>query len=93
MPCSSASMESTKELNDDTITSLRQFMQVAKIAQPVEEWVENNVPHWAGDSRNVISRSISLDTNNQVGSRSKPVERRPSVRSNLSRNSTRLSSS
>ena len=87
-PCS-ASTDSTEELNDDTITSLRQFMQVAKIAQPVDEWVENNIPHWAGDSKKSISRTVSLDTNNQAVNRSKPVERRPSVRSNLSRNSTR----
>ena len=36
-----------EELNEDTITSLRQFITVAKIAQPVDEWAENNIPGWS----------------------------------------------
>ena len=91
-----------EELNDDTITSLRQFIQVAKISQPVEEWAVNNLPGWSstlasgdtsgarGDSldnvRGQVTRTTSLNTDTVT--RNKP-ERRPSVRSNMSRISTK----
>ena len=39
--------KSLEELNEDTITSLRQFLTNAKIAKPVEAWVENNLPGYA----------------------------------------------
>ena len=89
-----------EELNDDTITSLRQFITVAKIAQPVDEWAENNIPGWSqsnGTSRQ-ITRTTSLNTDNAKTTelpersnsmKSRPPERRPSVRSTTSRRSTR----
>ena len=84
-----------EDLNEDTITSLRQFVAVAKIGQSAEEWAENNLPGWTGaradscDSvarRESLGRTVSLNT--ETGPR-KRVERRPSTRSTLSRNSTR----
>ena len=89
-----------EELNEDTITSLRQFVAVAKIGQSAEEWAENNLPSWSSRIKadsvdNVTSgrrsslglgRTVSLNTEATGG---RGVERRPSTRSTLSRNSTR----
>jgi len=109
---------SIEELNEDTITSLRQFLTNAKIAKPVEAWVENNLPGYSyhtyggqGDSMpptRQISRNSSF-RNNQltVGGFGNPSEfsvvrrsslhskvgRRNSVRSTLSRHSTKSAAS
>lgn len=94
-PSSGSDSSNYEELNEDTITSLRQFVAVAKIGQSAEEWAENNLPSWTrprGDSvdnaarRASLGRTVSLNTEAGSGKR---VERRPSTRSNLSRNSTR----
>jgi len=92
--------ESVEELNDDTITSLRQFIQVAKISQPVEEWAENNLPGWGGAGMQMGVKGDSVDSvvstvQGKAASLSaepvarKKTERRLSVKSNMSRVSTR----
>jgi len=97
--------ESVEELNDDTITSLRQFIQVAKISQPVEEWAQNNLPGWGGASgtgalHNTMHMGDSVESVNSTlhgkaaSLSAEPMtrnktERRLSVKSNMSRVSTR----
>ena len=96
-PSSGSDEGNYEELNEDTITSLRQFVAVAKIGQSAEEWAENNLPSWTrskSDSVDNVSRrgslglgrTVSLNTEAGTG---KKVERRASTRSTLSRNSTR----
>lgn len=96
-PSSGSDEGSYEELNEDTITSLRQFVAVAKIGQSAEEWAENNLPSWTRsktDSVDTVTRrgslglgrTVSLNTEAGTG---KKVERRASTRSTLSRNSTR----
>ena len=96
-PSSGSDEGNYEELNEDTITSLRQFVAVAKIGQSAEEWAENNLPSWTRsktDSVDNVSRrdslglgrTVSLNTEAGTG---KKVERRASTRSTLSRNSTR----
>ena len=109
---------SLEELNEDTITSLRQFLTNAKIARPVEAWVENNLPGYGGDGDSLaptrpMSRNSSFNQNhsklNQVtvggfgnatevervrrSSLQHKVHRRNSVKSNISRQSTRSAAS
>jgi len=110
--------QSLEELNEDTITSLRQFLTNAKIARPVEAWVENNLPGYGGDGDSQaptrqMSRNSSFNQNhsklNQVtvggfgtatevervrrSSLQHKVHRRNSVKSNISRQSTRSAAS
>jgi len=106
--------QSLEELNEDTITSLRQFLTNAKIARPVEAWVENNLPGYGGDGDSLApTRQTSFNQNhsklNQVtvggfgnatevervrrSSLQHKVHRRNSVRSNISRHSTRSAAS
>jgi len=109
--------QTLEELNEDTITSLRQFLTNAKIARPVEAWVENNLPGYGGDGDSLaptrqLSRNSSFNSNaklNQVtiggfgnatefsavrrSSLQHKVHRRNSVKSTLSRQSTKSSAS
>lgn len=94
-PSSGSDSSNYEELNEDTITSLRQFVAVAKIGQSAEEWAENNLPSWTraradsvdnGARRVSLGRTVSLNTEAGSGVR---VERRPSTKSTLSRSSTR----
>ena len=96
-PSSCSDEGSYEELNEDTITSLRQFVAVAKIGQSAEEWAENNLPSWTRAKEDSVDnetrrgslglgRTVSLNTEAGTGKR---VERRASTRSTLSRNSTR----
>ena len=96
-PSSGSDEGSYEELNEDTITSLRQFVAVAKIGQSAEEWAENNLPSWTRAKEDSVDnetrrgslglgRTVSLNTEAGTGKR---VERRASTRSTLSRNSTR----
>jgi len=105
--------KSFEELNEDTITSLRQFLTNAKIARPVEAWVENNLPGYDSlPPTRQISRNSSFKNNSRhnqvtVGGFGNPaefaavrrsslqsrVQRRNSVRSTLSRHSTKSAAS
>ena len=96
-PSSGSDEGNYEELNEDTITSLRQFVAVAKIGQSAEEWAENNLPSWTRSKTDSVDnvdrrgslglgRTVSLNTEAGTG---KKVERRASTRSTLSRNSTR----
>jgi len=106
--------KSVEEINEDTITSLRQFLTNARITEPDAVWMENNLPGFngAGDglaptrrvSRNSSIRSgISSKQNhltvggfgNNAGhelvrrsSLQNKINRKNSVRSNMSRQST-----
>jgi len=110
--------QTLEELNEDTITSLRQFLTSVRIAQPVEAWVENNLPGYGdGDSlapTRQISRDSSFNQNHsklnhktvggfgntsEVGavrrrsSLQPKMQRRNSVKSTLSRQSTKSAAS
>ena len=78
---------SFEEINEDTITSLRQFMAVAKIEQPLDVWMENNLPggYREGTRTSAPTRQVSRAAS-FAGTK---VSRRSSVKSNLSRQSTR----
>ena len=90
---------SFEEINDDTITSLRQFMSVAKIEQPLDVWMQNNLPdgykkeELADAPTRQVSRAGSIVGTRLSGvgglSGVSGVTRRNSVKSNLSRQSSR----
>ena len=91
---------SVEEINDDTITSLRQFMSVAKIEQPLDVWMQNNLPDGykkeesADAPTRQVSRAGSLTGNRLSGPGGlSGVRRRNSMKSNLSRQSSRTAMS
>eukprot|EP00092_Neocalanus_flemingeri_P037612 GFUD01040948.1.p1 GENE.GFUD01040948.1~~GFUD01040948.1.p1 ORF type:complete len:661 (+),score=160.23 GFUD01040948.1:435-2417(+) len=111
---------SLEEMNEDTISSLRQFLTSARMNQPgVDAWVENNLPGCGGDGDSqaptrLNSRNSSFGQNKQtklnhvtVGgfgntsevtavrrrSLQSKMNRRNSVKSTLSRQSTRSAAS
>ena len=88
------------EMNDDTITSLRQFMSVAKIEQPLDVWMQNNLPEGYRKEEltdaptRQVSRAGSFAGTRPNGlSGLSGVTRRNSVKSNLSRQSSRTAMS
>ena len=91
---------SFEEINDDTITSLRQFMSVAKIEQPLDVWMQNNLPdgYRKEELTDAPTRQVSR-TGSFAGARVSGVNgvsavtRRNSVKSNLSRQSSRTAMS
>ena len=84
---------SFEEINDDTITSLRQFMSVAKIEQPLDVWMQNNLPdgYKKEELREAPTRQVSR-AGSITGTRLAGlagVTRRNSLKSNISRQSSR----
>ena len=82
---------SFEEINEDTITSLRQFMSVAKIEQPLDVWMANNLP--GGYRGEALSSAPTRQVSRAASFSGAKVTRRSSLKSNLSRQSTRTAMS